>query len=279
MLRPTFLGSFLLLLAAASTPGCATWSKHGVMVSAEQPLRIAVLPVAATADVRNLSEIKSVGAESNVEDADVIQKEVNQAARQLHDHLISELAMQANIVAIPVAPPLTAANHRALWDGGADVVSSVQLPADTHAALLVRLAGYGKLKREWLTYLIGAGVVEGIVQGVIVAQAVSTPWAGVAVAVEEIAQEVLLWGGGARLFGAYYAPVTLEARLISVHDGTIIWTDTVFVSVDKSTIKKLPEPDRERKELQLAATAAKAVHELVSSLRDAVADQIPDTRE
>ena len=131
--------------------------------------------------------------------------------------------------------------------------------------LQIRLSGYGQIKRKWLVYLIGSGVVEGIVQGAVVAKA-TTGWAGVVVAVEEVAQEVLTWGGGAALFKTYYSPVTLEGRLINVVDGKILWHDTAFVSTDRKAIKRLPEEERARKAVQLSLTAAKAEKELVDDL-------------
>ena len=77
---------------------------------------------------------------------------------------------------------------------------------------------------------------------------------------------MLVWGGGTYLFNWSYAPVTIEARLISVSDATVVWEDTVFVSVDKKGIKMLSEEDRNKKETQLLLTAEKAIKELSKDL-------------
>lgn len=239
----TVLSGLLLMLGVMSLPGCATWSQHGVSVSDQAPLQIAAMPIATTVTVSQLSDIKTIAM--SPEDGDetaVIQQELSRAANQLDHQLAVELTTQASIAVLSPAPLAdTASTFGVLWEGGAQSMPLLQqLPATTQAVLLVRLAGYGKIKGEWQTYLIGTGVAEGVIQGVLVAQAVSTPWAGVAVAAEEIAQEVLLWGGGARLFNSYYAP------------------------------------ERGRKELQLEATAAKAVGELAASLRAAMANEARD---
>lgn len=269
------------LLGALSMPGCATWSQHGVTLSSQSPLRIAVAPIAATATVSKLSDIKTT--EELPEGADesaAVRQELSQAASQMDRLLANELAAHADIAVLPYAAPDVVSINNLLWEGGDRAVPSLQqFPAAAQAVLLIRLAGYSTLKREWQTYLIGAGVAEGVFQGVLVAQAASTPWAGVAVAAAEIAQEVIVWGGGARLFNSYYAPVTLEAKLISVHNGAVLWSDTVFVSVDKAAIAQLPESERGRKELQLAATAAKALGELIANLRAAIANQARDSGE
>lgn len=112
-------------------------------------------------------------------------------------------------------------------------------------------------------YLIGLGVVEGVVQGVVVGKA-ATGWAGVAVA--EIAQEVLTWGGGAALSKIFYSPVTLEGCLVNTADGKVLWHDTAFASTDGKALKRLPEKERARKETQLALTVAKAEKELLDDL-------------
>ena len=108
--------------------------------------------------------------------------------------------------------------------------------------------------------------MEGVVQGVLAAKLVDSTWVGIVIALEEIGQEVLVWGGGSYLFNKHYAPVTLEAQLISTLDGKPIWDDTVFVSVDKDAIEALPVEDRKKKEIQLNLTAKKALDELAGDL-------------
>ena len=108
--------------------------------------------------------------------------------------------------------------------------------------------------------------MEGVVQGVLAAKLTDNTWVGIAIALEEVGQEVLVGGGGSYLFNKHYAPVTLEAQLVSTLDGKPIWDDTVFVSVDKNAIEALPEEDRKKKEIQLNLTAKMALDELAADL-------------
>jgi hypothetical protein len=135
--------------------------------------------------------------------------------------------------------------------------------------LVVRLSGYGYLKREWVVYLIGTGVVEGVVWGVIAGGATKNVWVGLAVGLEEIAQEILTWGGGAFLFNRYYAPVTIEGELLSTMDGEQVWSHTTYDSIDRKALKKLPEEERKKKEVQLKVTVEKAEQDLVENLEKA----------
>jgi hypothetical protein len=137
------------------------------------------------------------------------------------------------------------------------------------AVLAVRLSGYGRLKRRWVAYLIGTGVIEGVVEGVIAGGALRNQWVGLAVAAEEIGQEVLTWGGGSFLFNMYYAPVTIEGELISTDDGKQVWSDTAFDSIDRKALKKLPEEEQKKKEVQLRVTVEKAEQDLADSLEKA----------
>ncbi len=135
---------------------------------------------------------------------------------------------------------------------------------------MVRLTGYGRLKREWIVWLIGSGVGEGVAQGVVVARATANAALGVAAMLEEIGQEVLTWGGGSHLFNEHYSPVILEGRLVSAADGKKLWSDTAFSSIDKKALKKLPPDEQKKKEVQLEVTAEKTERDLVGDLEQAV---------
>ncbi len=111
--------------------------------------------------------------------------------------------------------------------------------------------------------------MEGVVEGAVVGGATKNVWAGLAVSLEEIGQEILTWSGGAFLFNRYYAPVTIEGELISTMDGKQVWSHTIFDSIDRKALKKLPEEERKKKEVQLKVTAEKAEKDLVENLEKA----------
>lgn len=141
--------------------------------------------------------------------------------------------------------------------------------ADADAVLDVRIAGYGKVERKWVAWLLGSGLVEGAAQGAALG-AVAGPWAGLGIALEEVAQETLTWGGGAYVFDKVFTPVILEAALRSP-DGAKAWTKTVMVERSRKAIKSLPPELRKDRAARLRATAASAAALLAAKLARALA--------
>ena len=224
-----------------------------------------------TAEVNKLSQIETVIGEDTGNQAQ-IQSQMQSVTSKLNQ-LLNATLMTSDVIKLIPLEDIDISS--ALFDTEAPYALSIENLSklrknhSAQAVLLVEVSGYGSIKKKWLYYLIGTGMIEGVTQGVIAARLVDNPWIGVAVALEEIGQEVLVWGGGSRLFNQYYSPVTLEAKLISTSDAQTIWSDTVFISTDDEAIKLLPEVDRKKRENQLALTAKKAVRELFDELNDA----------
>jgi hypothetical protein len=262
---PAFLTCFI---AVSLLSGCATWKHHGVVTDPDRKYHIEVLPVVVTADIEKVSDIMTPPKETTNEQA-LIKEQLQKVETQLTEFLNSRLGESNYIQIVPVKSALEHAGIiSSISPDNWNIEKLQKLNTDygIQAVLAVNVAGYGKLEKKWLTFLIGSGIVEGVVQGVLAAKVVNNTWVGIAVGVEEIVQEILVWGGGSYLFSKHYSPVTLEAQLISTSDGKVIWDDTVFVSVDKRAIEKLPEEDREKRELHLILTAKKAINELVSDI-------------
>lgn len=264
---PRQWAAFLLSL---SLVGCAGWSQ-GIPVSPREKIRIAILPVENVAQIGKLTDIVSQPAalSGEGEEQAVIQGRLRQVTADMTRRVEDRLSTNPCFVVVPNAEVSAAmavyATHLPPgWLGDEDI-RWLGSATQAQVVLQIRLSGYGQIKRKWLVYLIGSGVVEGLVQGVVVGKA-TTGWAGAVVALEEIAQEVITWGGGATLFKTYYSPVTLEGRLMSVVDGKILWDDTAFVSTDRKALKRLPKEESARKETQLALTVAKAEKELLDNL-------------
>lgn len=264
-LRPIRL--ILVLTAAVALGGCASWPDHGVRPTPEGTYRIALMPVAVTARAPHLSDLKDVpppGPEGEAE-REAIRADLAEAGAVTTRALAGELA--ASPVLDPVPRGRVAAAASALGES-ADP-AAVARAAGADAALVVDLSGYGKIKRRWLAYLIGSGAVEAVVQGVVAYHVVDNLWVALGVGLEEMGSELLTWGGGAWLFNARYAPVTLEAKLVAAEDGRTVWRDVVFVGIDRKALKALPKDQRERREVQLGVTAAKARADLVHGLEKA----------
>lgn len=262
---PTLL-AFIFLVSQLS--GCASWTQHGIIPDKEKKFHIAVLPLEVTAEVDKISDIMTPPPEIPDESA-LIREQMQNVALQLSDFLNTKLSESDYIQIVPIEM----VDHSTIrlasttpYEWSVEELHKMKTDYGVQAVLVVKVAGYGKLEKKWLTFLIGTGVVEGIVQGVVAARVVDNTWVGVAVAVEEIVQEILVWGGGSYLFNKHYAPVTLEAQVISTTDGTVVWDDTIFVSIDKDAIELLPEQDRKKRELHLELTAKKAINELVEKI-------------
>ncbi len=252
--------------------GCATWAGHGITTYPHEKLRIAVLPVINEVEITKIKDIETVPEpEKEISNEKV---RIKQQMEKVTEDMIRSIETRLNAspyfevvpheqvaealttkVAQPVNAPLTA-----------EQIKSIGMALNAHALLIIRLSGYGHLKRRWVVYLIGTGVVEGVVEGAVVGGATANPWVGTAVALEEIGQEVLTWGGGAYLFNMYYAPITIESELISTVDGKHVWSHTTFDSIDRKALKKLSEEEKKKKEVQLKVTAEKAEKDLVENL-------------
>lgn len=265
------------LFLAASLFGCASWQAHGVVPGPEGRYRIVLLPVKVTAGPRHLADLETVEGpppEGAAERARIAAA-LDTAGERLEAALRERVAGVPDLALVDAA---ATARARAAAGPGADP-AAVARAAGADAALTVTLAGYGRLPRRWVGYLIGSGVVEGVVQGVAAQKVLGNLWLSLGVAAEEIASEVLTWGGGAWLFDAHYAPVALEARMAAARDGRAVWFDLAVVGIDRKGLKALPAERRSRREVQLAVTADKAAGELADHLERAARRRLhpPDT--
>ena len=272
-LNGAVLRTIISVVLIFTLSACSTWAQHGITVTKNQSLRLGVLPVSVTAEIDKASDISSLPAAPDNGEG-FIENQMKETAGDLTTILKSRLNESGNIEVVDIdwdevsqSGNFTSTSPSA-WSS--DDLRTLKEERNVQAVLVVVLAGYGKLKKKWLTFLIGTGIIEGVVQGVVAARLVDNTWVGVAVAAEEIGQEVLVWGGGSYLFNKHYAPVTLEAQLLSTADGMKIWDDTVFVSIDKDAIDLLPEAEQKKKEVQLKLTANKAISELIENINKAL---------
>lgn len=264
-----------LVVLTCLLAGCASWTAHGVNFSSSRKLRIAVLPVRSEVEIEKLQSIESV-ADSEKKQTDQarlirqqMQKVTEDMTRNIETRLgknpdiqvISHEQVEAMLVSLglPTSQSLTAAQ-----------IERLGAALNVQAVLEVRLSGYGRLKREWITVLLGTGVGEGVAQGVVVARATANAALGIAAMLEEIGQEFLTWGGGSHLFNEHYSPVILEGRLVSVTDGKTLWSDTAYSSIDKKALAKLPQDEQRKKQVQLEVTAEKTERDLTANLGKAV---------
>ncbi|MDH5525813.1 MAG: hypothetical protein OEY97_00720 [Nitrospirota bacterium] len=261
---------FGALLAAVLLSGCAGWSGHGVTPEAGE-FHIVLLPARVTAQVGKLSELTEPPAPpDDTSSAPIASPSANEAAIQ------AELAAAAARITGLLAARLDASPALRVWvaptDRLTDASGHALPPAEVAravgaaAALELDISGYGKLKPRWVTLLLAKGAVEATLHAVVAWQVLDNPWAAAALFVEELAVETLTWGGSAKLFNAHYSPVILEARLRSASDGKTVWSDMVVVPTDRKALKRRPEVERKRREVQLEVTSERAVRRLAKGL-------------
>lgn len=262
-----------LLLGAVLLSGCAGWAKHGIDLIPPRKLKVAVLPVSETVKIRKLDYVKTIpaGVPAPADEAAAVEEELSAVRRDITSSLEAKLPDNYLFEVIPDSAVMAGLRELGFCvsvcqpDAAQAARLGKLLGAD--AVLSSKLSGYGRVKNKWITLLIASGVIEGGVQGYIAARLVRNTWVGVAVAAEEVAQEVVTWWGGAYLFGKAFSPVIIEGELRSSADGSVIWSKTAFATLDKKKLLEYPEILRGYKELRLRLTAQRAVDELVRSLR------------
>lgn len=269
------------IVLAGLLAGCATWSGHGVTVSPAHKLRLAVLPVQREVVIDKLQDIESVPepAKPAPDQARVIDAQMQAVTAEMTRAVETRLSASPYFEVVPdaqVEATLATLGMPANAPLTPGQIENLGRELDVQVVLAIRLSGYGQLKRQWIAILIGSGVGEGVVQGAVVAKATQSAALGAAAMLEEIGQEILTWGGGAHLFNEHYSPVILEGRLASTADGKTLWSDTALASIDKDALKKLPEDQQKKKQVQLKVTSEKAERDLVDALEKAVKKQLPE---
>lgn len=276
MARPRITALLSLLLF-----GCATWHKNGVALHPPEKLLIAVLPVHADVKIKRLRDIRALPdvrqAGSNEER--LVQEEMANVTAAMTSSLEDRLNDTYFFVTVPSERLDQAMTELGIESSSVpftiEKIQRLGRAVGAQAVLVTRLSGYGKMKKKWLALLIGSGVVEGVVQGVAVAQVVKSDWVPWVVGGQEILREVVVWGGGALLLNKIYTPVILESRLISVQNGKTLWRGTFSGLSNKKALKGFPQEDRRKKHVRLRATADKVQERLIRSLAEKALRNMP----
>lgn len=260
------------LLLVLSLAACATWSKHGIAPHPPRKIRVAVLPVQVAVTIKHLRNIETVPKDGAVppNEKELIREEMSRAADDITRSIETDLGASYFFEVVPDSDVRRALEAAGLGASVAEPTAAqfkdLGRASGAQVLLVTKLSGYGAIKKRWLFYLIGTGLVEGGVQGAVAAAVISSPWAAVGIGVEEAAQEAVEWGGGAYLFGKFYAPVILESRMVSAADGVVVWSGTSLESSNSKALKALPADERKKREVRLRLTAWKAAENLTKKI-------------
>ena len=83
--------------------------------------------------------------------------------------------------------------------------------------------------------------------------------------VDVLVNSVIFFGGG-YLFGIAFRPVVVEARAFETTQGYPVWQSVEGAFYAWSTLKQLPESERDKKESQLRINLGRAIEGLAESL-------------
>jgi hypothetical protein len=230
---------------AALLSGCSSLERRGISATPEKPLRVAVQPTEFDVTIRKLKTVQTVPAGGVPDEERAIQER-------------EEIA----------SSDVTLAIGERLSTSGRFQVTQDTSSADL--AVRTRLTGYGKVKTSWALLLAGETAVEigseaggaGLLTG--------NFWVGAGVFAEETIRETLTRGGALFLFNSAFAPVILEGELVRLATGETLWSKTTIVTIDRKTLKTLPEDQRGLREVRLSVTSKKAAYSFADSLLSAV---------
>jgi hypothetical protein len=262
----------LFLFPVLLLNGCVTWSKHGIAPHPPEKVRVAVLPVQIAVTVKHLKNIETIAKSEKAppNEKDLIQQKMRQVANDITRDLEAKLSASYFFEVVPDTDVRRAMDAAGIVSS-TEALTRAQITdlgkaLGAQVVLSTKLSGYGNVKKRWLFYLIGSGLVEGVVQGAVVAAAVGNPWIAVGIGTEEMASETITWGGGAYLFGRIFSPVILEGQLVSVADGRTVWSGTALATGNRKAVKALPKADRMIREIRLRLTAQKVAADLVKKI-------------
>ena len=76
----------------------------------------------------------------------------------------------------------------------------------------------------------------------------------------ELLTSTPIWFGGAYIFGWAFRPVSIKGHVLSTADDSQIWDESVDQVTSREELKKYPEEERKKKEIQLEASLDNAIH-------------------
>lgn len=268
---------FIGLACCQLTSACATWKRHGVVLRPPQKLRIAVLPVRNVVHIKKLKQLQTIpkGEKPPPDEKNLVEKKMREITAQMTRSLTTRLDTTYFFRPIPpekVEQVLKELGHPGS-QGPLTKGEAKQIGEKLHvpAILTIRLDGYGKVRPDWVAFLLVTAMVEATAQGVIAAEAIGNTWVAVGLAVGEMAQEVAEWGGGTMLFNKLFTPVILEAKLWSTVDGGELWHKTVMTTPHHKALKKLSKEKQKKREVRLQLSYERAQESIAKSLEKAAA--------
>ena len=263
------LCNFLLVsLMSAVIVGCVSFEPvlfSEVERFEERPL-IAILPFTFDLPITSLATLKSVDHPLPPEEESIqVQEaldEIQQTARSL---LLSRLATGGGFRFVPIDQVDMLMEELHMTNRELPTAEQLAIFRSRSGADLVvagNILDYGKIRWQWLM----AGFLIDV-SWETVAFGIATGWNPGVLAGNigfEMLTSVPLWFGGGYFFGVAMRPVRVEVRAFETRQGYPIWQAMEESVYARGALKKLPETERGKKEIQLYLNLA----EIIESLGD-----------
>ncbi len=204
------------------------------------PLRVSIAPTQSSVRIRHLRYIRSAPSGLSKEtEQPLIEQEMERVKTRLSDNFAAKVSSSAILAVAPL---------------------------DAEAGIFLTVEAYGRVPGKWLFYLVGSGVVEAAVQGIIVEKATGNQWLALGVSAEELASESLTWIGGSFVTNRFLTPIVLSCRIERLSDHKTIWSKHIVSLYSRKIIARLPANQRQQREMQLAGVSDHALSELLNAI-------------
>lgn len=116
--------------------------------------------------------------------------------------------------------------------------------------LELAVTSLGEVRAKYIAYGIASGVAWGVGTGLVA----HDPRLAVGLGLYELIEESAFWIAGSAVFGAYSAPVVVEAAVFEQSKPKAIWTSSYYILNGRKRLKALPEEQRSDRATQLHMT-------------------------
>lgn len=255
--------TILLALSCAATFGCATQPPD----RSGSPLTIAVGPVTFEAPVTKSKQIYTFEEDPVPEvDRQLLPVLINDIEVKTQRFLTEELAKHQGIRVVPFDE-----TRRLL----ADIASTGTPLTEAQIQTFGRQAGadhvvtglihdYGKVRWQyWVTGWLAHAVVEMGIVGIVTGW---NPAALGAYAAVDFTTDMVIWYGGAEVFGWAFRPVRLHFDDIQIGScpGKVWSRDELVIRVPGKRLEQYPEDQQHLKQVQLEANLRQATEDVVT---------------